>query len=383
MKINFVKKKIALVNKPIKKAGLIFCAALFLFLSGCGGEAPVDLQDEDISLSEPEPEAVYGPLNHQLLDEEAQNNVLPRPIVVTIDNFAKARPQSGLNKADLIYELPAEGGISRFLAVFYCGSSDIIGPVRSARPYLVDVAKEYGGVYIHVGGSPDALNYLAKGGWPYINEFAFGKYFWRDKKRKAPHNLYTSIENLSEAIAAKGWDEIIIPEAFKFIETPEDNPAGPEGDNLEEDKGEDNPVEDNIIKDGGERAAIVRINYIAARNTYTYDEEKNFYWRQINENPHVDAVTDEQLTAANIIVQMVDSKVLDKEGRLEINMIGRGEAMLFSRGQVKKGSWERASLGHRTVFKDESGREWELSPGQTWIQVADKTVKISYEEKAN
>lgn len=335
---------------------LLLVGGLLLLLPGCGAKAPPEENGEDIALLPPEgPEPVYGPLNHALLDEEAQAQVLKRPLVVTIDNLSRARPQSGLNKADLLYELPAEGGISRFLAIFYCGSSEVVGPIRSARPYLVDVAKEYGGMYIHVGGSQDALNYLATGGWPYLNEFSSGKYFWRDKKRRAPHNLYTSTENLAKAMADKGWDEEIVPRAFLFLE---------EGERIV----------------GTEKADIVRINYIHARNTYTYDQENGFYWRQINNNPHVDAESDEQLTAVNIIVQKVSSRVLDREGRLAINMVGEGEALLFSQGLVKKGVWKRPSLGEPTIFGDENGLEWKLAPGTTWIQVTDQTVKTSYED---
>lgn len=312
---------------------------------------PADPIEEDPVIEE---NYVYGPLNHLKLDEQAQSEVLDRPIVVTIDNLSKARPQSGLAMADLMYELPAEGGISRYLAVFYCSSPDIVGPVRSARPYLVDVAKGYGGVYVHAGGSMDALSYLQKGSWPYINEFAYGSSFWRDKSRKAPHNLYTSIENLMEIITKKGWNEKIQPEALLFLE---------EGETVE-----------------GERAELVKINYPYARNLYTYDSQTGLYLRQVNESNHLDAVTEEQIYAANILVQKVKSKVLDSEGRLEINLVGEGEAILFSQGITRSGTWKRSSLNSRTVFTDAlSGQEWKLFPGQTWIQVTDGTVSISYE----
>jgi len=325
---------------------IISLALLTIFFAGC--------QKNENQEAVKEPEKVYCPLDHAELDEATLAAMPQRPIVVTIDNQGQARPQSGVGSADIVYEIPAEGGISRYLAVFYHGSADKIGPVRSARPYLVDVAKEWDALYIHCGGSQDALNYLSEGDLPYANQFSNGKYFWRDKSRYAPHNLYTSSANLLQLLNDKGWNEAVYINSFSFLE---------EGQNV------GSTLQVNELE----------IKYPAARNKYVYDSTRGGYLRYVNGDPFIDAETNAQIVAANILVQEVHSTVLDNVGRLEIDMVGTGDALLFTQGFVKEGVWQRDSLSGRTIFKDSEGGEWSLSPGQTWIQVVDQNVKISYQ----
>ncbi|MEG1501127.1 MAG: DUF3048 C-terminal domain-containing protein, partial [Clostridiales bacterium] len=129
----------------------------------------------------------------------------------------------------------------------------------------------------------------------------------------------------------------------------------------------------------GEIADIIKINYPSAKNLYLYNQQTGLYQRQINEQPHLDANNQQQLAAANILVQKVSSKVLDDAGRLKIDLVGQGEAWIFSGGYAQKGNWQKDSLDSPTVFKDQNGKRWNLASGQTWIQVIDQTVKLSYE----
>ncbi|MGI5891579.1 MAG: DUF3048 domain-containing protein [Bacillota bacterium] len=333
----------------MKRSFLIMLAVtvfMAMFLVACQSDDHSSEDNHDIEINR----YLYCPIDNAAISE------MPiRPVVVTIDNAPKARPQSGLMDADLLYEIPAEGGVSRFLAVFYHGVSDKIGPIRSARPYLVDIAREWQGVYVHVGGSPDALSYLANGNWPYINEFSHGSYFWRDKSRRAPHNLYTSSENLWQDITAKGWDEEKTVTAWPFLSQSQ-------------------------TQMGDIAADVIKINYSSAKNTYKYDSREDVYWREIANKPHVDADSGEQLAVKNVIVQYVTSRVLDSAGRLSIDMTGEGDALLFSGGIVKKGFWKRPGLDYSTIFMDEEGNEWKMSSGKTFIQVVDQTVKVSYED---
>ncbi len=308
-----------------------------------------------------------APLLHCPLDNAVIEEMPIRAVVVTIDNAPKARPQSGLMDADLLYELPAEGGISRYVAVFYHGSSDKIGPVRSARPYLVDIAKEWSAVYVHVGGSNDALSYLSTGSTPYINEFSFGSYFWRDNARKAPHNLYTSSEKLWQAIEKEGWAGREKITAWPFLADGDTQLAVMQAKADAEGNTAAMPLTDAI-----------KIDYAAAKNTYRYDAATGLYLREIGGQPQLDAESGQQLAVANVLVQFVSSKFLDDAGRLSIDMVGEGEAWLFSGGAVQKGYWSRDSVNSRTVFYDDDGHEWKLASGKTWIQVVDQTVNISY-----
>ena len=239
--------------------------------------------------------------------------------------------------------------------VFYGTAAEKIGPVRSARPYLLDIAKEWNGVYVHVGGSPDALSILEKGSWPYINEFAYGSYFWRDKSRSAPNNLYTSTELLMQVLDKKGWDVQKTVRAFSFLA---------EGESQR-----------------GEPANSIKINYAdsSTKNSYIYDSETGLYNRYLGGKEQLDGETGVQLTVSNVLVQYVRSKVLDSELRLEIDMFAGGKALLFSQGKVLTGTWERKDASSPTVFKDENGNEWKLASGRTWIQVIDQQCTISYE----
>ena len=123
-----------------------------------------------------------------------------------IENMVTSRPQSGLDRANLVYEALAEGGITRFLAVFASGEEiEKIGPVRSARTYYLDWAKELSAAYIHVGGSPEALRLIPQYDILDLNQFYNSPNFWRAKERAAPHNLYTSSELLARAVVSKKW----------------------------------------------------------------------------------------------------------------------------------------------------------------------------------
>ncbi len=328
---------------------LAVIAMLCFLLCGCGRQEADPLPDEggDEPLPPPEPQYVYCPLDNAALEE------LPlRAFAVSIDNSPAARPQSGLVKADIVYEVPAEGGISRYVAVFYHGAADKIGPVRSARPYIVDVAREWNAPLAHCGGSEEALSYMDRERIPHINEIARGSAFWRDSARKAPHSVYTSSENMLAQMEKDGyWTETTL-DGFHF-----DDEAAP----------------------AGEACLSCSIYYPSAKNSYEYDAEKGLYLRFIGGEKNCDRETGEQIVAANVLVQRVSSRVLDDAGRLRISMTGSGEALLFSGGCVQTGSWSRDSVTGRTRFTNSAGEEFVLRSGQTWVQVVDQNVKVSYE----
>ncbi len=277
-----------------------------------------------------------------------------KPLVVSIDNNPDARPQTGLSQADIVYEIPAEGGISRYVAVFYGQKVDVIGPVRSSRPYIIDVARQWDALFVHAGGSNDAYVYLKKKVVDYLDEIYNSKYFWRDKSRKAPHNLYTSTALLAEAIADKGYKTGIEVEAYVWSE---EAPAF------------------------AEPAAWVKIYYPSAKVEYEYDEASGLYLRYLKGDPCLDKGDGEQWKAANVVVQRVSSKVLDSEGRLEINLVGSGKAWLLRDGVVQEGTWKRTSPDSMTRYYDSNGNEWSLKPGQTWIQMIDQNVKFTLPEE--
>ena len=320
---------------------LIFCCAACNTATIPGGDNPGD---------EPEPEPVYNPLTNLQVDGPIE----ARMIMVSIGNSSSARPQYGFSAADIVYEVPAEGNIPRILALFYSHIPDNIGGVRSARPYMIDIAREWGALLVHCGGSVKALNILASSSAvENLNEIAHGSYFWRDSSRNMPHNLMTSGDNLYQYLADSGRATV-----------------------------QDNVRQLNFLADGetpaGEAADWINIHYTDANVVYTYDKSISCYNRVVGDTAFTDAATGASVKVANIIVQKINSWVEDSDGHIAMDMCSGGEAYLFTGGKVQKGTWSRADLDSPTIFIDETGEEFKLNAGQTWIQIVDGNVGFSY-----
>ncbi|NLF80247.1 MAG: DUF3048 domain-containing protein [Clostridia bacterium] len=300
-----------------------------------------------------EPDPIYNPLTNLEISEP----ISARMIMVSVDNHYDARPQYGISKADIVYEVPAEGAIPRLLCLFYAQAPDIIGGVRSARPYMVDIAREWDALMVHCGGSVDALNYLARGPVDDMDEIAYGSYFWRDKTQRAPHNLMTSGENIYKYLDYR--EKAVVAESVRQMNF---------------------LAEDELAS--GEQAEWVRIKYGWADDCYTYDATIGSYNRLVDDKAFIDAATGEPVRVANIIVQQVRASLADSLGHLSIDMCAGGDAWLFTGGTMTRGSWSRADLDSPTIFVDEQGEEFKLNAGQTWIQIIDGNTKLTYQQPA-
>lgn len=289
-----------------------------------------------------------NPLTGELVTE------LPsRPFILSTDNDSGlARPQSGISMADIVYEFPVEGGSSRLEPIYYSKVPKKIGPSRSARPYFIDMAREYKAVFVHHGWSPQAKKYLESGVIPYISAFSYNDIFYRSSDRSAPHNSYTTGKDVWKTIKKEGWDQQQEPRSFPFL-----------GDGEAQQ---------------GAAAVDINIDYRVNKNNYKYDEKTGLYKKSVGGSEYTDKETGKQITTRNILVQKVKSKVLDEKGRLKINMTAGGDALLFTNGVAVDGSWSRKDLDSPTVFTDKEGNELKLNVGVTWIQVVDDTVKVEY-----
>lgn len=303
-------------------------------------------QETDLNL-------VISPLTGE---EVPQDKINRRSLAVMIENAPAARPQSGLDKADIVYEILAEGGLTRFMAIFLQNDTGMLGPVRSARPYFIERMFEYDAMYAFCGGSPAALDMVKNERVASLNEFGVGKKaYWRIKDRKAPHNLYTDTEKLRKVGAQKGYEK---------------SPNLPELEFLS--KGEEN--------EGGVTAQQVVIGYPTKYSLvkWEYDPANMLYKRSEGGKVHRDAVTGKQLTASNIIVQYVRSSTIDTVGRLEFSMVGRGRSVLFTGGKAYTGTWLKLGTKKQTYFYGENGEVLKLNPGQTWIEVVPTSTKVEY-----
>ncbi len=290
-------------------------------------------------------ESVFG---YRALDGVARldEQQLERPyFAVVFDNMVDARPQHGLASASVVYAAPVEAGITRLLAIFSSGAEvEKIGPVRSARPYFVDIAGEYSAVFAHVGGSPEALDTLKRGGdFHDLNEYWNGQRFWRDKSRYAPHNVYTSSELLEEYAASREWEDSDLSSWIYKDEV----------------KLEDRP--DTVVD------LVVPARSDAYTATWKFNREDDSYSRYQGDSPHVDALTGEAVRAKNVIVVFADVDVVDDVGRRRIDLESGGDVTVALDGNVYAGTWAR---NHgRMRFYDASGNEFKLNRGLTWVEI--------------
>lgn len=233
-----------------------------------------------------------------------------------INNAPAARPQSGISEADILYEVLAEGGITRLIGIFQSHAGVVkIGPIRSIRPYLLDIGESYGGITVHAGGSPDAYAILQRQKKADMDEIGrAGAYFWRDKERKAPHNLYSNAAKLREGAVKLGYAESVKVPGFLFNDP----------DYI--------PVE-------GTPALALGVNFLLKSYNvgYHYNAEQRIYARWVNGKPHLDLNNNRPVEAANIIVMGSDHKVLDDVGGCRwIRSWGRSSAVTARRSDERQ-----------------------------------------------
>jgi Protein of unknown function (DUF3048) N-terminal domain/Protein of unknown function (DUF3048) C-terminal domain len=280
----------------------------------------------------------------------------PYPIAVMVENHSDARPQVGLDRADVVYEALAEGGISRFLALYMTQEAEAIGPVRSTRHYFVYTAAEYNAALVFVGASPFGYAALTATGIRTVNESRSDPGIWRSARRYAPHDAFTGTLEARAAADRQG-------------------PGGP---------GSWGPLvfKNPIFPASGEPATSIKIRYPPLGwydVSYEYDSDTNQYLRVMDGYRHRDSFTGLQLAASNVIVQIVPDDVIDREGRLDLAQTGEGPAYFFVDGVEIDGTWTKADYGSQTFFWDTAGNLVRLNTGgTTWIQLVPPEGRLAY-----
>lgn len=282
------------------------------------------------------------------------------PIGVMIENaaFDQVRPQYGLSKALVIYEVIVESGITRFMAVFAGDDVPQIGPVRSARPTYLEFASEYDAFYAHAGGSPEALGAIDGLGIKDMNALTGdSRFFWRDTSRYAPHNLFTSWELLTTALGEKDFeDEVPDFMAWNF-------------------KDEKLPEE----RTSEEKQVKIFFSKPSYDVEWNYNKDNNYYTRINGGELQHDAGNDETLSAKNIIVQIVPPLIAAGEkGRVNFNVTGEGLAYIFRDGEIIEGTWQKEDRLARTIYYDGNKEEVELIRGNTWVEILPEDRSFEY-----
>jgi len=309
----------------------------------------------------PTPVTVPGPLDGLPISPAAAKQHV---IAVMIDDLSPARPQSGFTSASVVWQAPAEGGIPRYMMMFQENVPKDIGPVRSSRYYYIAWAAEWKAVYVHAGGSPQAIQTLrAKGSgqWVYnIDQFRYSGSFRRVTYRFAPHNLYSTGKQLRALAAHVKATKAPGPPVWRFAP---DAPlaARPVGGRIEVD------YPDNHI-------------------IYKYDRASNTYIRYVSGGKkEVDASSKQVVAPKNVVIIKMKFGPLTSDPqtykhRLEAQVTGSGTAYISTNGRTIKGTWRKKSITAPTLFYDSKGNPVTLTAGQTFVQVMKTTDPISIKD---
>jgi Protein of unknown function (DUF3048) N-terminal domain/Protein of unknown function (DUF3048) C-terminal domain len=305
---------------------------------------------------------VAAPLTGRLVPIEVAER---HPIAVMVDDHAGARPQAGLNAASVVWHAPAEGGVPRYMLIYQDQIPGLVGPIRSARQYYVEWAAELNAMYVHHGGSPQALETLARRGngtWVF-NADGFrweGRHLYRVSDRFAPHNVMTDGKELRKlAKRLKAADAPIEPAwSFGPDAPPDERPTG----------------------------GSIKVVYPYETVTYRYDPIRNRYLRYIDgsKKAQVDAADGEVVAPANVVIlRMFFGPLNDghpEAHRLEARNVGKGEAWIASNGVTVKGTWRKASPTAPTRLFGPDGKEITLTVGQTFVQVLALTYNFTIKD---
>ena len=319
-------------------------------------QAPAFVRDtlQGVGLGAGEPEATCPLTGAPVPGSEVPD----RPaLAVKIENAPEARPQAALNEADVVVEEPVEGGYTRFIAVFQCGDSDRVGPVRSGRTTDPDYLRQLGpAVFGYAGGRDVVKREVPKVGLVDVNYIVAASAYTRDESRAAPHNLYTTTEALWRAGRSK--DGAPDP-LFTYAET-----------------------WDGAAK----RIRSVHLPYSGVSDVYWHwNGVKGAWLRSHGDVPHV-LEGNERVSATNVVIQVVsvtESDFLDSAGNPspEVDLTGSGKAYVLRGGEVILGRWERESLHDVTTFVTKDGTEIALAPGRTWVELLPSQVPVELERR--
>lgn len=269
---------------------------------------------------------------------------------VMIENSPDARPQAGLYHAGVVFEAIAEGGITRFLALFQESKPGHIGPVRSVRPYYLDFLAPFDAPIAHAGGSGQALAELGSQNFKDLEAFQNPGHYQRVSNRYAPHNLYTSRDKLLQLQKSKGWN------SSKFVGFARKEEKKP--------------------KTATVKSIDLNISSFLYNVHYDYDLKTNSYKRVLGGKPHIDERARKQIHPKVVVALVM------KHGYAGIYSVygvkGSGTAYFFQDGKVTKGIWEKKNRASQFRFGNAQGAPLALNAGQTWITIVSSSGAVTY-----
>lgn len=327
----------------------LFLIVLLLIVTGCSNENTADSENPIIDDTQDEnspDEVVTLPYAAPFSGERSKEEFTTRPVLVTINNHPKARPQSGLASADIVYEMVAEGNITRLLALYQSELPEKIGPVRSARDYFIDISVGLDAFYVAHGYSPDAQMLLRTGVVDHINGMQYdGTLLHRSNDRIAPHNSYITGENVLEGMKKENARTTIekFP-SLAFYNSAEDVPLS-------------------------SLASIIDVRYGSSEDfhhMYSYDTLTQQYDRTSGGTKTIDHESLEEISLANVLFFEVVHQTIDKAGRQQLDLTSGGKGYLFQAGVMKEIEWQQLD---GVLVPMENGQPAKLVPGKSWIHL--------------
>jgi hypothetical protein len=387
-------KKVLTKTKVISLFSLVLVLVLTMAFIGCKKQQPVQtgsettIQEETTAAENETSTDTSGQTTQEtdgkISDMEITGNINilsgleisdkvlnSRPLAVMVENTPDARPQSGLINADIVFEVVDEYGITRFVAVYSSYDSELVGPVRSARPYYAEIARSFDPVYVFWGTAPIfykvvqdlGLDYLSPLGDESGNSSITANFVdgdgvdsKRDSSRAAPHNAYMFTPKIKELSSDQGYklEGGQSPLHFKL-----DDPESDRGD---------------ISK--------ITIDYSISeyKSLFEYDSKNNNYLKSVAGSPSLDRESGEQIAVNNVIVMITDIRESgDSAHHMMVRTTQEGEAFYFFDGKVVEGTWSRISALDPFTFKDKDGNVVLFNRGHTWVGVISGIDRVDYQ----
>jgi hypothetical protein len=278
-------------------------------------------------------------------------SIAGRPaVIVKIDDAPEARPQAGLDGADIVIEERVEGGVGRLMVIFQSQQPNTVGPVRSLRSTDPPVVRAIGGLFAYSGGIPPFVADLhASGGVVDVGANADSMAYYRRDDRPAPHNLYTSVATLSQAVPA---GLAAPPPLLRYL------------------------IPGEVFGGSGVAPASHLTVAVGERSVadWEWDVSKRAWLRSTNGTPHT-VESGGQLAFPNVIVQFVSYQRTPYTDPAhapvdQANVLGTGDAWILASASVVRGRWAKASPTDVTAFTDDTGEQVRLPAGPTWIMLA-------------
>lgn len=353
-------------------SGLCLCLALLLIPSACSGTAALPSPSptaEPVQAPSPSPtempyQGPYNPLTGMPISDQWANS---RPIAIMLNNLKAALPQHGVSQADIIYEVLAEGGITRMLGVFQTVEGvGNLGSVRSSRTYYLELALGHDAIYLHAGGSPDAYDKIKA--WSVTAlDCVHGPYegtlYWRDKDRIKnagyEHSVFTSGDTILKYFPTYSFRQEH-KESYTYDMTFLDDGTPTDGD--------------NALK------ITVPFSYYKT-GVFTYDAASGHYLVEEYGKPYVDGNTELQVGVTNVIILKTNCSLIpgDEYGRLAVDLTSGGDGWYACGGKIIPIHWSKADRNSQFVYKTADGSILSLGRGTSYVNIIPLKNQITVE----